>query len=169
MQLSVGGRFGHHLIRELQKLLPALERGCAGVDMSGGYLKSRKQIQSAMSFGSALEPAHQLAIVRLHIIGGPLQSLNAGLFVHTDEQCFFRRIEIESHNIRRFGGKFLVRADTPGALPLQTEIPSLRKTRHTACTDPLRAAATAGSFQQARPGGGDFSRMAKTRLRKSAP
>ena len=74
-----------------------------------------------MPLVSALVSPHDFAIVGFDVAGLALQGLNARFFIHPDDQGFFGWIEIQAHYVCRFGGKLLVRADTPGTLPLQAD------------------------------------------------
>src|SRR5258706_82119 len=107
--------------QELQELLAPLELRNGGRDFSGGYLQRGEEVECAVAFLSALQAANNPAVVRFNIAGPSLQGLNTGFLVNRDHQRLLGWIKIQPHDVRGFGGKLLVGAHTPGALPLQAD------------------------------------------------
>jgi len=113
VQFLVGGSLSHDLIHELQEFLAPLQLRDGSLNLSGGHLQRREEIERAVALVGAFQTANDLAIVGFHIAGLPLQRLNTGLFINRDHQRFFRGIQIQPHNVSRFGGKLFVGAYTP--------------------------------------------------------
>src|SRR5215472_2466539 len=121
VQFQPGRGLRYHLVHKLQELLAPFELGEGRLDVSRRYLQSRKEVERPMALIGASVGSHDFAVVGFHVARLALQGLDAGLFIDTNHQRLFRRVEIQPYDVRRFGDKLLVGAHTPRALTLQTD------------------------------------------------
>lgn len=79
-----------------------------------------------MWWSAALEavakPVHRLALGQPEKPLRALQRLNIGLFAHRKHQPVLRRIQIQSHQVRRLRSKLRVSADALTASSLQLDL-----------------------------------------------
>lgn len=103
----------HNLIHEIQKLSPPPPVVVARNDLSGSDVEGCEQGSSAVPLVSVAESIQSLAIGEAEPPLRTLQGLDRRLFVHTQHQSIFRRIQIQPHDIGRFGAEFRIRTDAP--------------------------------------------------------
>src|ERR1019366_971192 len=121
MQFLLGQGLLHNLIHKLQKLLPPLALCECRFDFSRPHPQGGKQVERPLALVSALVSAYDLSVVGFHVAGLSFQGLDTGFFVHRDHHRFLGGIEVQPHNVGRFGRKLFVGANAPRALPLQAD------------------------------------------------
>ena len=116
MQLSLGEGFDD-IVQEAQKV----DRGAAlfdvGHDLAAGDLQSRQQGLGAVADIFVGPAARFLGAQRQQGLS-TVQRLNPGLFVDTQHQRIFRRIQVQADNVQQFGFKIGIRAEGKGANPM---------------------------------------------------
>src|SRR5206468_3439455 len=114
-------QLSYDMIHELEKLDASFFLSGFCVNGSSSNFQRGKQIQCAVTLVSAFEAANDFSIVRFHVPGAALQSLNAWFFVDRNHQSILGRIQVQTDNIGGLGSKRRIRAHTPTPLPTQTD------------------------------------------------
>jgi hypothetical protein len=71
-----------------------------------------------MSFIAVAESVHGFAIGHSQIALRPLQRLDMWLLVNAQHHGLFRRIQVQTDNVRRFGSELRICRNTPTPPPL---------------------------------------------------
>ena len=116
VQLLLGKSFDY-FVQKAQKV----DRGAAlldlGYDLSAGDFQGRQQGLCAVT-DIFVGPTAGFLCAQGQQGLGAIQRLNAGLFVDTQHQRIFRRIQIQADNVQQFGFEIGIRAEGKGANPM---------------------------------------------------
>src|SRR6185437_13666178 len=82
-------------------------------------IEGRKQGRRSMPFITMAEAVHSFAVGQAKIALSPLQRLDMGLLVNTDNHRVLRRIQIEPDHVGGLRTELRVRRDAPTAPPLK--------------------------------------------------
>src|SRR5665213_1308391 len=121
----IGGNDAVHELKELDATAALLMRG--GHRPSGDF-ECGKQRRSAVPLIVVALAGQGAAVRQLQIALRPLQRLDGGLFIDTDDNGILRRGAIEANKPRSFGGKFRVVALAPRLSSGQVDLLSPKKT-----------------------------------------
>lgn len=117
---------GQNMIREIEELPAAPARVVSNLYQADGHLLRGQQGCSAMTLILLSKASQGLAIRQAQLSLGTFQGLESWFLIDAEHKSILWRIQVESHNMRRFSSKLRVGADTPPATTLQMYSPSTR-------------------------------------------
>src|SRR5660397_84945 len=101
-------------------LFAALEVA-TGLHQTGGHLQSREEGGGAVPAVAGRETLEGAAVRQDEPPLGPLQGLDVGLLVHAEDHGVLRRVQVETHHVRRLAVELGVGAHAPAAPALERD------------------------------------------------
>jgi len=110
---------GNDMVHKGQEFFSPAPLGMHASDLASPDFKSSKQGSRSMPLVLMTLTADSLAIGQSQVALRPLQSLDTGLLIHTEDNRVLRWRQIEANDFRGFGDELGVCADTPAAAALK--------------------------------------------------
>ena len=102
----------------------------SGFHQTGGDFEGSEQRSGPVPLIAVAEAVDRFIVGRPQISLRPFECLNGWLFVHRKYQRIFRRIQIQTDNVRGFGPELRIGADAPAAATFQTDIMLTQEAPH---------------------------------------
>ena len=99
----------------------------AAVTLPGGHLEGREQRGGAVTLVIVALTTQRPAVRHFQITLSPLQRLDRGLFVDTEDNRVLRRGHVETDHVGGLGGELWIAALAPGFAPSQVDLLGTQK------------------------------------------